>query len=295
DKSNLGTLNITITDGALPQVSPVSLTLTEDINWQQGQTLNGELAITAGSDPLASITFDANQPGLQGFTSGKQAVTITVADHHIEGHTPDGTLVFELTLGNDGKYSFTLHQPLDQGSANSLLKAGFTLLDSDGDKVASTMTVAVGDGANPTISAVTGTTITEMAQGEVAAVSSMSFSVAHGSDALDPNSLAFDIAAIQSTLTGLTSHGNPVTFAVDPATGQLVGTAGGQVVLRAELSLVDNNGNWSVTAKVTLSGELDHKGSESLNLPLAVTLADKDGDRIGTTLPLTIVDGKAPS
>lgn len=295
DKSNLGTLNITITDGALPQVNPVSLTLTEDSNLQQGQTLDGDLTITAGSDPLASITFDANQPGLQGFTSGKKAVTITVADHRIEGRTPDGKLVFELTLGNDGKYSFTLHQPLDQGSADSLLKAGFTLLDSDGDRVSSTITVAVGDGANPTISAVTGTTITEMAQGEAAAVSTMSFSVAHGSDALDPNSLGFDIAAIQSTLTGLTSHGNPVTFTVDPATGQLVGTAGGQVVLRAELSLVDNNGNWSVTAKVTLSGELDHKGSESLNLPLAVTLADKDGDRIGTTLPLTIVDGKAPS
>ena len=295
DQSNLGTLNITITDGALPQVNPVSLTLTEDSNWQQGQTLNGDLAITAGSDPLASITFDANQPGLQGFTSGKQAVTITVADHLIEGRTPDGKLVFELTLGNDGKYSFTLHQLLDQGSADSLLKAGFTLLDSDGDKVSSTITVAVGDGANPTISAVSGTTITEMAQGEAAAVSTMSFSVAHGSDALDPNSLGFDIAKIQSTLTGLTSHGNPVTFAVDPATGQLVGTAGGQVVLRAELSLVDNNGNWSVTAKVTLTGELDHKGSESLNLPLAVTLADKDGDRVSTTLPLTIADGKAPS
>ncbi|WP_323895221.1 retention module-containing protein [Aeromonas veronii] len=295
DKSNLGTLNITITDGALPQVDPVSLTLTEDSNWQQGQTLDGDLTITAGSDPLASITFDANQPGLQGFTSGKQAVTIAVADHRIEGRTPDGKLVFELTLGNDGKYSFTLHQPLDQGSADSLLKADFTLLDSDGDKVSSTITVAVGDGANPTISAVTGATITEMAQGEAAAVSTMSFSVAHGSDALDPNALGFDIAAIQSTLTGLTSHGNPVTFTVDPATGQLVGTAGGQVVLRAELSLVDNNGNWSVTAKVTLSGELDHKGSESLNLPLAVTLADKDGDRIGTTLPLTIADGKAPS
>ncbi|MCX7130946.1 retention module-containing protein [Aeromonas sp.] len=294
DTSNLGTLNITITDGALPQVSPVSLTLTEDSNWQQGQTLNGDLAITAGSDPLASITFDANQPGLQGFTSGKQAVAITVADHLIEGRTPDGKLVFELTLGNDGKYSFTLHQPLDQGNADSLLKAGFTLLDSDGDKVSSTITVAVGDGANPTISAVSGTTMTETVQGEAAAVSTMSFSVAHGSDALDPASLGFDIATIQSTLTGLTSHGNPVTFSLD-ANGQLVGTAGGPVVLRAELTLVDNNGNWSVTAKVTLSGELDHKGSESLNLPLAVTLVDKDDDRIGTTLPLNITDGKAPS
>ncbi|MBL0597463.1 retention module-containing protein [Aeromonas jandaei] len=295
DKSNLGTLNINITDGALPQVDPVSLTLTEDSNWQQEQTLNGDLTITAGSDPLASITFDANQPGLQGFTSGKQAVTITVADHLIEGRTPDGTLVFKLTLGNDGKYSFTLHQPLDQGSADSLLKAGFTLLDSDGDKVSSTITVAIGDGANPTISAVSGTAIIEMAQGEAAAVSNMSFTVTHGSDALDPASLGFDIATIQSNLTGLTSHGSPISFSLD-ANGQLVGTtADGREILRAELSLVDNNGNWSVTAKVTLSGELDHKGSESLNLPLAVTLADQDGDRIGTTLPLTIADGKAPS
>ncbi|EKP0302773.1 retention module-containing protein [Aeromonas veronii] len=295
DKSNLGTLNITITDGALPQVDPVSLTLTEDSNWQQEQTLNGDLTITAGSDPLASITFDANQPGLQGFTSGKQAVTITVADHLIEGRTPDGALVFKLTLGNDGKYSFTLHQPLDQGSADSLLKAGFTLLDSDGDKVSSTITVAVGDGANPTISAVSGTAITEMAQGEAAAVSNMSFTVTHGSDALDPASLGFDIATIQSTLTGLTSHGSPISFSLD-SNGQLVGTtADGREILRAELILVDNNGNWSVNAKVTLMGELDHKGSESLNLPLAVTLADKDGDRIGTTLPLTITDGKAPS
>lgn len=124
DQSNLGTLNITIIDGVLPQVDPVSLTLTEDSDWQQEQTLNGELTITAGSDPLASITFDVNQPGLQGFTSGKQAVTITVADHLIEGRTPDGTLVFKLTLGNDGKYSFTLHQPLDQGKCRQPAQGG---------------------------------------------------------------------------------------------------------------------------------------------------------------------------
>lgn len=295
DRSNLGTLNITITDGALPQVDPVSLTLTEDSDWQQGQTLGGELAITAGSDPLVSIVFDANQPGLQGLSSGQQSVTVTVADHLIEGRTPDGELVFTLTLGNDGKYSFTLHQPLDQGRADALLTAGLTLTDSDGDKVATTITVAVGDGANPTISAVTGTAITEMAQGEAAAVSTMSFVVTHGSDALDPASLGFDIATIQRTLIGLTSQGSPVSFSL-AADGQLVGiTADGREILRAELSLVEQSGNWSVSARVTLAGELDHLGSDALSLPLAVTLADQDGDEIGTTLPLTIHDGRAPT
>ncbi|MDM5125206.1 hypothetical protein, partial [Aeromonas rivipollensis] len=41
-------------------------------------------------------------------------------------------------------------------------------------------------------------------------------------------------------------------------------------------------------------GELDHQGSESLDLPLAITLTDKDGDRVSTQLPLTIKDGNAP-
>ncbi|WP_394293672.1 retention module-containing protein [Aeromonas rivipollensis] len=294
DQSNLGTLNIQITDGVLPQVDPVSLTLTEDSNWSAAQTLSGDLNITAGSDPLASISFDASQPGLQGLTSGGQPVVITISGNSISGAV-NGQNVFTLTLDQRGHYVFTLNQPLDQGSADSLLKAGFTLTDSDGDTVSSTLSVAIGDGANPVISAVTGTSLTESNQGDAAVVGNMSFTVSHGSDALDQSSLRFDIAAIQSSLDGkYSSHGNPVTFTLD-ANGDLVGTsADGREVLRAELDLVDSNGNWSVTTKVTLSGELDHQGSESLDLPLAITLTDKDGDRVSTQLPLTIKDGNAP-
>ncbi|MGY4012474.1 T1SS-143 repeat domain-containing protein [Aeromonas molluscorum] len=145
------------------------------------------------------------------------------------------------------------------------------------------------------ISAVTGTSLTEANQGDAAVVGNMSFTVNHGADALAPDSLRFDINAIQQSLDGkYSSHGSPVTFTLD-ANGDLMGTsADGREVLRAELDLVDNNGNWSVTAKVTLSGELDHQGSESLDLPLAITLTDKDGDRVSTQLPLTIKDGNAP-
>ncbi|NEX90534.1 retention module-containing protein [Aeromonas rivipollensis] len=294
DQSNLGTLNIQITDGALPQVDPVSLTLTEDSNWSAAQTLSGDLNITAGSDPLASISFDASQPGLQGLTSGGQPVVISISGNSISGAV-NGQNVFTLTLDQKGHYVFTLNQPLDQGSADSLIKAGFTLTDSDGDKVSSSLSVAIGDGANPVISAVTGTSLTEANQGDAAVVGNMSFTVSHGSDALDQSSLRFDIAAIQSSLDGkYSSHGSPVTFTLD-ANGDLVGTsADGREVLRAELDLVDSNGNWSVTTKVTLSGELDHQGSESLDLPLAITLTDKDGDRVSTQLPLTIKDGNAP-
>ncbi|MFM5652518.1 retention module-containing protein [Aeromonas caviae] len=294
DKSNLGTLNIHITDGVLPQVDPVSLTLVEDSDWGAAQTLTGDLAITAGADPLVNIAFDASQPGLQGLTSGGQPVVISVSGNSISG-TVNGQNVFTLTLDQNGHYVFTLNQPLDQGSADSLLKAGFTLIDSDGDKVSSTLSVAIGDGANPVISAVTGTEMTEANQGAKDVVSHMSFTVSHGADALDTSSLKFDIAAIQQSLDGkYSSHGSPVTFTLD-ANGELVGTsADGREVLRAELDLVESNGNWSVTAKVTLGAELDHQGSESLDLPLTVTLTDKDGDRVSTDLPLTIKDGHAP-
>ncbi|MDX7898004.1 retention module-containing protein [Aeromonas media] len=294
DKSNLGTLNIQITDGALPQVDPVSLTLTEDSDWSAAQTLTGDLDITAGSDPLASISFDASQPGLQGLTSGGQPVVISISGNSISGAV-NGQNVFTLTLDQKGHYVFTLNQPLDQGSADSLLKAGFTLTDSDGDTVSSSLSVTIGDGANPVISAVTGTAMTEANQEAKDVVSHMSFTVSHGSDALDASSLKFDISAIQQSLDGkYSSHGSPVTFTLD-ANGDLVGTsADGREVLRAELDLVDNNGNWSVSAKVVLSAELDHQGSESLDLPLTVTLTDKDGDRVSTNLPLTIKDGNAP-
>ncbi|WP_139737970.1 retention module-containing protein [Aeromonas caviae] len=294
DKSNLGTLNIHITDGVLPQVDPVSLTLVEDSDWSAAQTLTGDLAITAGADPLVNIAFDASQPGLQGLTSGGQPVVITLSGNSISGAV-NGQNVFTLTLDQNGHYVFTLNQPLDQGSADSLLKAGFTLTDSDGDKVSSTLSVAIGDGANPVISAVTGTEMTEANQGAKDVVSHMSFTVSHGADALDTSSLKFDIAAIQQSLDGkYSSHGSPVTFTLD-ASGELVGTSSdGREVLRAELDLVENNGNWSVTAKVTLGAELDHQGSESLDLPLTVTLTDKDGDRVSTDLPLTIKDGHAP-
>ncbi|MFM5819171.1 retention module-containing protein [Aeromonas sanarellii] len=294
DKSNLGTLNIHITDGALPQVDPVSLTLVEDSDWSAAQTLTGDLAITAGADPLVNIAFDASQPGLQGLTSGGQPVVISVSGNSISGAV-NGQNVFTLTLDQNGHYVFTLNQPLDQGSADSLLKAGFTLTDSDGDKVSSTLSVSIGDGANPVISAVTGTEMTEANQGDAAVVSTMSFTVNHGADALAPDSLKFDIAAIQQSLDGkFSSHGSKVTFTLD-ANGDLVGTsADGREVLRAELSLVESNGNWSVTTKVVLSGELDHQGSESLNLPLTVTLTDKDGDRVSTDLPLIVKDGNAP-
>ena len=72
------------------------------------------------------------------------------------------------------------------------------------------------------------------------------------------------------------SHGSPVTFTLD-ANGELVGTsADGREVLRAELDLVESNGNWSVTAKVTLGPSWITRAANPLDLPLTVT-PDRQG------------------
>ncbi len=300
DKSNQGTLNITITD-APQMIAPVSLILTEDSDWQQGQTLSGALVVPATSDSLVSITFDATQPDMQGFTSGQQAVAITVADHLIEGRTPDGKLVFELILGDDGNYSFTLHQPLDQVVSDSILNSHFTALFASGAEASSTYSVTIVDGVDPGISyaevrmASVGTGIVEISLGEEPATTIQSFGVIHGSDALDPNSLSFDIAAISRALIGLSSHGSAVSFSLEP-NGHLIGVStDGRIILRAELSMVaDVDGNWEVTTQVTLSGELDHVGGERLSLPLAITFSDMDGDQSSFSVPFYIADGALP-
>ena len=122
----------------------------------------------------------------------------------------------------------------------------------------------------------------------------MSFTVNHGADALAPDSLKFDIAAIQQSLDGkFSSHGSKVTFTLD-ANGDLVGTsADGREVLRAELSLVETTatGRHRQSCLKAVAGS---SGRRVPRLPLTVTLTDKDGDRVSTDLPLIVKDGNAP-
>ena len=106
----------------LPQVDPVSLTLVEDSDWSAAQTLTGDLAITAGADPLVNIAFDASQPGLQGLTSGSQPVVITISGNSISGAV-NGQNVFTLTLDQNGHYVF-YPEPAAGSSADSPAQGG---------------------------------------------------------------------------------------------------------------------------------------------------------------------------
>ncbi|MGY3888036.1 hypothetical protein ACW5WY_21470, partial [Aeromonas aquatica] len=76
-----GNTNVVINDAADP-----SLGIDGGISLQEGasgQTMDGQLPVNVGSDCLVSLNFEANQPGLDGLTSGGKATSYQVNGNQI--------------------------------------------------------------------------------------------------------------------------------------------------------------------------------------------------------------------
>lgn len=142
-------------------------------------TYTGSLAINWGADNSnngdstfdRSVSFDEDQPGLEGISSGGQAVNYTIIDGFLIAYTgslPDfesdieagfvQQVVFTVSLSdiNNGEYSFNLLEPLDhpedaKNEGDLPLNFNFVATDADGDSVEGSFTVNVNDDA-PVIS-----------------------------------------------------------------------------------------------------------------------------------------------
>lgn len=90
--------------------------------------------------------------------------------------------------------------------------------------------------------------------------------------------------ALRAPTGSFTSHGQAVTWAID-GTGALIGSAGGQAVVRAT---VNASGQYSIT----LLGALDHPaaGADTLQLPIGVSVTDADGTATGV-IAVGVADG----
>lgn len=89
-------LQIAINDGTDP-----SLGLDAGVSLQEGgagQTLDGQLPINVGSDRLVSLNFEANQPGLNGLTSGGQPTSYQVNGNQVTLLDAGGKTVLTVTL-----------------------------------------------------------------------------------------------------------------------------------------------------------------------------------------------------
>ncbi|RZG17120.1 hypothetical protein, partial [Klebsiella pneumoniae] len=119
-----------------------------------GQTLDGQLPVSVGSDRLVSLNFEASQPGLNGLTSGGQPTHYQVNGNVITLLDAGNKPILTVTLDLDGKYHVTLDGVLDQPVSTNSVNLGLQVqgTDFDGDRSnLGTLNIAITDGALPQV------------------------------------------------------------------------------------------------------------------------------------------------
>ncbi|QUJ69398.1 retention module-containing protein (plasmid) [Photobacterium sp. GJ3] len=309
-------VTMTINDGDLPDLQTDS-GVTANETTDNGQTLNGAIGVDIGSDGIASLLFDDTQPDVP-LTSDGNPVSLVPNGNQITLEDSNGNVILTVTITPDGQYDVVLTGTLDHQSSDSLeIPMNLVLTDNDGDQDTGVITVTVTDGANPPGGEVIAVTVTEpdLDPNLYPATTNATVTVAAGEDRLVPESVQIapdQLAALIAELNAeLTSGGDPLTFAINPATGALEGTlADGTVVLSVLPSAVQVAGSKdiSLTLTVTQNAPLDHTASgnatglvsvngDSIAVTLPIQASDADGDPLDTPIAgtVTLNDGVAPA
>ena len=283
-----GTFNVTIVDDVPSAVADGPLTPAEDTAITFSVTGNDVFGAD-GVDLLTGVAVTA--------AAGKGTAV----------YNGDGTFTYTPTAGQTGSDSFT-----------------YTITDRDGDSSTATVSITLAADSVPSVTSTTNLTVDEdgflatrnlddvpVAANETDSTESLTDTtgvakVTFGNDV--PANLLGSIvlvdtgAALDTQLTTLA--GNPVVFALEAATGDLVGKDGATEVIRIHItgaSLTNAaTGEVSYTYSTTLSQPVKHASldglagdnSENSALLSGVTFAvtDKDTDTTQGTFNVTIVD-----
>ncbi len=257
-------------------------------------SINGQFAITQGSDGVVSYQLDSSADPVAGLTSHGEVVDL-VETANADGSftytaTANGNPVFTLVVNVDGSYNFTLEGPIDHASGSDELTLNFPIIatDFDGDTSSAVIPVTIVDD-QPTITNVDSITVDEddlsgvgSAQDGVVSIDGK-FTTTEGSDRV----VSYQLDSSTDPVTGLTSHGEAVVLVETAnADGSFTysATADGNPVFTLVVN-VDGSYNF------TLEGPIDHAiNSDELTLNFPIIATDFDGDTSSAVLPVTIVD-----
>ncbi|HGS4902537.1 TPA: retention module-containing protein [Vibrio parahaemolyticus] len=257
-------------------------------------SINGQFAITQGSDGVVSYQLDASADPVVGLTSQGVALTMT------ETANPDGSFTYQATAGGnavftlivnaDGSYNFTLEGPIDHANGSDELTLNFPIIatDFDGDTSSAVIPVTIADD-QPTITNVDFITVDEddlsgvgSAQDGVVSIDGK-FTTTEGSDRV----VSYQLDGSTNPVAGLTSHGEAVVLVETAnADGSFTysATADGNPVFTL---IVNADGSYNFT----LEGPVDHAiNSDELTLNFPIIATDFDGDTSSAVIPVTIVD-----
>ncbi|HIF9343759.1 TPA: retention module-containing protein, partial [Photobacterium damselae] len=319
---NSANVDITIVDGQNPSFgldSGVIINETDD----KAQVIHGQIPLDVGSDSIASIVFDPEQPTLDGLTSNGEPTTVDISGNTITVFDNHGEPVLTVTIAADGSYEVTVTGPLDQGEGDSIdLDLLVTATDKDGDSTSGVANITITDGSDAVGGEEIAITITEgdldtngAATGNPTTYpvsQSGSFVIAAGEDRLVPDSVQVDpaqtAALLQELSSELTSGGQALTFTLD-SNGNIIGTLpDGTVAITVSLSAVQDGQDVKVTVDIEQNVPLDHTNSgdrdgfvhsqgDNIEISVPVQAQDTDGDSLenSANVDITIVDGQNPS
>ncbi|HIF9086675.1 TPA: DUF5801 repeats-in-toxin domain-containing protein [Photobacterium damselae] len=313
DDSTSGVANITITDGsdaAGGETGKVEVIEPDLVPNDYPVAAKTEITLHAGEDRLdpTSVTLDKTQINTllnelsTEVTSNGESLTFTYVNGVLTGQLPNGEVALTITLtaiqdGQDVKVTVEVEQsrPLDHnpsGNSEGMVSVSdgnisidlpIQATDTDGDPLgnAANVTVDIKDGVQPSFGDDTGIEINE--ETDEGKILTGHISVDVGSD---------EVASIhfndnQSHLDGITSNGQPVTVSTHENVLTLVDSQGNTVL---EVTM---NADGSYSAKIT--GSLDQDINNIVDLPLDITVTDKDGDSAQGTITIKVTDGSNAS
>ncbi|ENX3947001.1 retention module-containing protein [Photobacterium damselae] len=319
---NAANVTVDIKDGVQPSFGDdTGIEINEETD--EGKILTGHISVDVGSDEVASIHFNDNQPHLDGITSNGQPVTVSTHENVLTLVDSQGNTVLEVTMNADGSYSAKIIGSLDQDINNIVdLPLDITVTDKDGDSAQGTIEITITDGSDAVGGENVAITITEgdldtngAATGDPTTYpvsQSGSFVIAAGEDRLVPDSVQVDPAQTQALLqelsAELTSGGQALTFTLD-SDGNIIGTLpDGTVAITVSLSVVQDGQDIKVTVDIEQNVPLDHTNrgdsdgfvhsqGDNIEISVPVQAQDTDGDTLenSANVDITIVDGQNPS
>ncbi|PSV02738.1 hypothetical protein C0W80_07040 [Photobacterium leiognathi subsp. mandapamensis] len=294
DVSNVRELVININDGTNPELGIDTGTriVEQDQDIATPQTVAGRIPVDVGSDQIAAMAFESEQPTFAGLLSNDKPTVYVVDGNKIILRLADApqTDVLTIEINNSGDYTVTQYQALNQpvSTNEDKLAIGVIAIDSDGDKSnVGELNITIVDGPNPVIDTDKGITFTETM---AAQTFDGQITVDVGSDDI----LQANFTAEQTTLNGLTSNGQATDFTISGNVLELFVPATGSEPLQPVLTVtLETTGRYSVVQHQPLDQNFDTNVN---NLSLDVTVTDADGDtsNVGQLL-ININDGENPT
>ncbi|HIF9378837.1 TPA: retention module-containing protein [Photobacterium damselae] len=315
---NAANVTVDIKDGVQPSFGDdTGIEINEETD--EGKILTGHISVDVGSDEVASIHFNDNQPHLDGITSNGQPVTVSTHENVLTLVDSQGNTVLEVTINSDGSYSAKITGSLDQDINNIVdLPLDITVTDKDGDSAQGTITIKVTDGSNASggesisIEVVEGDLEPNGAGTGYPVQQTGNLVIIAGEDRLLPESVKIDHTQVDALLNELhqevTSDGQPIVFTID-SNGSIVGTLpDGTIAITVELNAVQQGLNVNVNVEITQNVPLDHTNTgdskgfigsdgDKITINVPIEASDSDGDPLDkpADINITVVDGDNPT